>query len=309
MRETVEPGDLPAIAYNPAPEESPADVKAEEEEVAEVKRTAAQATGRTAVTHKVVAGETISSIAAQYGCTANEIKDWNNLRRNAVRTGQQLKIYTASASAVAQTQPQQPATPAATPAKPAKPVKPTKPVKENVTKTEQPQTAAVAATPKKRQNSKTEVVAEQPATRNKNKTAAAKREETKATAGKQGKKATAQAQEEPKANTKKNRKGNAAEQAEQASSKKKNNRKQQAEAPKKVEHEVKKGESLSKIAKMHGVTVDELRKANPKLKGDMLHPDDKLNVPSKAKASSSKNKKENKTEQPASSKKNSKKRK
>lgn len=53
-------------------------------------------------------------------------------------------------------------------------------------------------------------------------------------------------------------------------------------------HSVKSGESLEKIAKKHGVTVDELRKANPKLKGDMIQPDQKLNIPAKSSKSSSK---------------------
>ncbi|MBP3298093.1 MAG: transglycosylase SLT domain-containing protein [Muribaculaceae bacterium] len=87
-RTTAEPGDAPAVAYQPATEEAARTESAEEKEVADVRRSAAEATGRTAVTHKVIAGETISSIAGQYGCTAADIKEWNNLRRNAVRTGQ-----------------------------------------------------------------------------------------------------------------------------------------------------------------------------------------------------------------------------
>lgn len=47
---------------------------------------------------------------------------------------------------------------------------------------------------------------------------------------------------------------------------------------------MKSGDNLSKIAKRSGVSVEELRKANPKLKGDMLHPGDKLNIPTKGKA-------------------------
>lgn len=44
------------------------------------------------VTHKVAAGETIWSIAEQYGVTGAQVKEWNGLRRNAVRVGQQLRI-------------------------------------------------------------------------------------------------------------------------------------------------------------------------------------------------------------------------
>ena len=46
----------------------------------------------TSVSHKVVAGETLTSIAAQYGVQAADIRSANNLRRNAVRVGQVLTI-------------------------------------------------------------------------------------------------------------------------------------------------------------------------------------------------------------------------
>ena len=44
------------------------------------------------VSHKVVAGETLTSIAARYGVQASDIRSANNLRRNAVRVGQVLTI-------------------------------------------------------------------------------------------------------------------------------------------------------------------------------------------------------------------------
>ncbi|MDE6290197.1 MAG: LysM peptidoglycan-binding domain-containing protein [Muribaculaceae bacterium] len=46
----------------------------------------------TTVTHKVAAGETLSSIAAKYGVQAADIRSANNLRRTAVRVGQVLSI-------------------------------------------------------------------------------------------------------------------------------------------------------------------------------------------------------------------------
>ncbi len=46
----------------------------------------------TTVSHKVVAGETLTSIAAKYGVQAADIRTANNLRRNAVRVGQVLTI-------------------------------------------------------------------------------------------------------------------------------------------------------------------------------------------------------------------------
>ena len=56
---------------------------------------AVKTTGTTTV-HKVVAGESLASIASKYNVSPADIKTWNNLRRNAVRTGQQLRIITDS---------------------------------------------------------------------------------------------------------------------------------------------------------------------------------------------------------------------
>ncbi|MDE7108925.1 MAG: LysM peptidoglycan-binding domain-containing protein [Muribaculaceae bacterium] len=52
------------------------------------------------VIHKVASGETLSSIADKYGVTIADIKRTNNLRRNAVRVGQQLRIASGSPQAV-----------------------------------------------------------------------------------------------------------------------------------------------------------------------------------------------------------------
>lgn len=54
------------------------------------------------VVHKVAAGETLSSIADKYGVSIADIKRSNNLRRNAVRVGQQLRISSSSPQAVVQ---------------------------------------------------------------------------------------------------------------------------------------------------------------------------------------------------------------
>ena len=53
-------------------------------------------------------------------------------------------------------------------------------------------------------------------------------------------------------------------------------------------YEVKEGNNLSTIAAKHGVTVEELRKANPGLKGDKLSIGQKLNIPKKSKTTQSK---------------------
>lgn len=43
--------------------------------------------------HRVKKGEQLSSIAKKYGCSATQIKQWNNLKGNAVATGRKLNIY------------------------------------------------------------------------------------------------------------------------------------------------------------------------------------------------------------------------
>lgn len=216
-RETAEPGqNAPAIAYEPASSENAAEAEAEQA-VAMVRQSAAKAAGQDALTHKVAAGETIASIAQRYGVTPADIKEWNNLRRNAVRTGQQLKIYTAGQETA-----------------------------DNTSKT----------VPAKPQAKETPVKATSPD----------KKKEEPAQAKTRSKKAKNQ------------------EQAPKTNKKKQQSRRQAA--PKDKDVEVKSGDNLSRIAKRNGVSVEDLRKANPSLKGDMLHPGDKIKVPAKQPAKS-----------------------
>ena len=137
------------------------------------------------IKHKVVSGETLSQIAKKYGVTNAQIKEWNNLRRNSVRVGQQLRITTADPAYAHLAQP------ATTEAAQA-------PATQQQTQT--------TATPSKKKKEK-----------------------------------------ESKSKT----------------------------------YTVRKGDTLDKIARKHGVTTSELRKANPKIKGDKIHPGDKLKIPAK----------------------------
>ncbi|MGM9815872.1 MAG: LysM peptidoglycan-binding domain-containing protein [Lepagella sp.] len=75
-----------------------------------------------------------------------------------------------------------------------------------------------------------------------------------------------------------------------ASSKKKDKKGKKQEKKAATTHSVKSGENLSTIAKKYGTTVSELKKANG-LKGDELHPGDKLKLPSKGKSTSKKSSK------------------
>ena len=47
---------------------------------------------QTTKTHTVKKVETLSSIARKYNCTVKDIKNWNNLKSDKVKTGQKLKI-------------------------------------------------------------------------------------------------------------------------------------------------------------------------------------------------------------------------
>lgn len=105
QRGQVEPGEMPsdAIAAVESTEVWP-------EDMGEADVALAAAQGKPSViVHKVASGESIYSIAEKYGVTASEIKKSNNLRRNAVRIGQQLRITTTmpgdAESSVAQNEP------------------------------------------------------------------------------------------------------------------------------------------------------------------------------------------------------------
>lgn len=89
-RETVDPGEVPADAMLAVEETN---VWQDDQAEADVALAASQ--GKSSVIiHKVTAGESLASIADKYSVTPEEIKKSNNLRRNAVRVGQQLRIST-----------------------------------------------------------------------------------------------------------------------------------------------------------------------------------------------------------------------
>lgn len=45
------------------------------------------------VYHKIRRGETLGMIAAKYGVSVNQIRDWNNISGNKILTGQNIRIY------------------------------------------------------------------------------------------------------------------------------------------------------------------------------------------------------------------------
>lgn len=114
-RITAEPGEEPnaqlaaVIADEEAVDES---VPVEEIEKAaaantqkdnkkEVKGSGSSSAGEVSALHKVKPGETLAAIARMYEVTPQQIKQWNSMSRNAVRTGQMIRVRTTRSLAVA----------------------------------------------------------------------------------------------------------------------------------------------------------------------------------------------------------------
>ena len=93
----MEPGEVPSDAMLAVEETQVWPEDMGEDDVA----LAAKQGKASVVIHKVVAGESLASIAEKYGVTPMQIKENNNLRRNAIRVGQQLRITTTNADAIA----------------------------------------------------------------------------------------------------------------------------------------------------------------------------------------------------------------
>lgn len=108
----VEPGDKPAEALaaeiaaeddivDNTPLESPVTTAKTTPAAKPVGKNATAQTGSKTVQHKVTPGQTLAEIGQMYGVTPEQIKEWNGLSRNTIRTGQMLRITTTSALASA----------------------------------------------------------------------------------------------------------------------------------------------------------------------------------------------------------------
>lgn len=73
--------------------------QAAEEEPVPVRRAGSAAEGTKTISHKVEPGETLTVIAQKYKVSTDDIKSWNNLSRNSLRTGQMLRITTSASIA------------------------------------------------------------------------------------------------------------------------------------------------------------------------------------------------------------------
>lgn len=100
---TVEPGLADA---QPAAKETVSEP--EVKEVDDITQVVAESVpapaGYRTIMHKVGPDESLATIAQKYNVSPADIKTWNSLRRNAIRTGQQLRIQVASNSKTAKAQ-------------------------------------------------------------------------------------------------------------------------------------------------------------------------------------------------------------
>lgn len=259
QRTDASPGEMPGASLaQTIEEESAADDSPFEQAPEETAPPKKSNTGATrTVTHKVEPGESLASIAKKYEVSPEDIKGWNNLSRNSVRTGQMLRITTTPQLAEAN------GARDAAPAKNAARQSNTQQVKKET----QQETASTTTARSRKSNS-----ADKKADANAN-----SKNDTNA-AGKSGSRSS-KTQNVAKSDTKKSSTKNS---YGGKSSSKKNKKKAKPKQP--VNHSVKSGENLSTIAKKYGTTVSELKKAN-NLKGDQLHPGDNLKLPSKGKSS------------------------
>lgn len=322
QRIEVEPGEMPGESLareieregidetplEPAPTPAPAIKKVED-----------TGKGTKTVSHKVQPGETLASIAQLYNVSQDQIKIWNNLSRNSLRTGQQLRITTtpalAEAAGAREVAPETKKQTSQAPrqdnqwkkeqtAQSSKQKETKKPAADQAKDSKKNTAAAQPANNKKKANSNEQQAnntkqntnnkkanSNEQQANNKKKTNANEQQANnkKGTASQTANKQDQNAQKKGNqtANqTASNKKGAKAEETKKgknvADSKKK---KEEPKAP--AEHSIKSGENLTTIAKKYGTTVDELKKAN-NLKGDAVRAGDNLKLPGKQNAKTSK---------------------
>ena len=293
--------------------------------------------------YKVKRGEDIESVASSFGISVDQLMTLNSLTRRHVSRGQVLKVPdVAQKAAAAPSQPSQPAQPAqaAQPQPTPAPVAATPVTSSSASGTYTPYAGSYSiddevtreisesyshkssrssddseatghkTTRKTEQESK---ASQDDGSKKKASRKQARDDEAESSKSSSGKKARARKStrdDQEQAGSKRSRSSKASrgDDGEETSSKKKSRRsraRQQDDEPKMDAHEVKRGESLERIARNNDMTVDELKKANPKIKGNHIEPGQTVNIPvkKKSKATKSRKSRENDDEASASSKK------
>ena len=290
--------------------------------------------------YKVKRGEDIESVASSFGISVDQLMTLNSLTRRHVSRGQVLKVPdVAQKAAAAPSQPAQPAqaapsqpTPAPVAATPVAsspasgtytPYAGSYSIDDEVTReisesyshkssrsSDDSEATGHKTTRKTEQESK---ASQDDGSKKKASRKQARDDEAESSKSSSGKKARARKStrdDQEQAGSKRSRSSKASrgDDGEETSSKKKSRRsraRQQDDEPKMDAHEVKRGESLERIASNNDMTVDELKKANPKIKGNHIEPGQTVNIPvkKKSKATKSRKSRENDDEASASSKK------
>ena len=294
--------------------------------------------------YKVKRGEDIESVASSFGISVDQLMTLNSLTRRHVSRGQVLKVPDVDQkAAAAPSQPAQPAQPAqaAQPQPTPAPVAATPVASSPASGTYTPYAGSYSiddevtreisesyshkssrgsddseatghkTTRKTEQESK---ASQDDGSKKKASRKQARDDEAESSKSSSGKKARARKaahddeQEQASSKRSRSRKASRGDDGEETTSKKKSRRsraRQQDDEPKMDAHEVKRGESLERIARNNDMTVDELKKANPKIKGNHIEPGQTVNIPvkKKSKATKSRKSRENDDEASASSKK------
>lgn len=296
--------------------------------------------------YKVKRGEDIESVASSFGISVDQLMTLNSLTRRHVSRGQVLKVPdVAQKAAAAPSQPSQPAQPAqaAQPQPTPAPVAATPVASSSASGTYTPYAGSYSiddevtreisesyshkssrssddseatshkTTRKTEQESK---ASQDDGSKKKASRKQARDDEAESSKSSSGKKARARKStrdDQEQAGSKRSRSSKASrgDDGEETSSKKKSRRsraRQQDDEPKMDAHEVKRGESLERIARNNDMTVDELKKANPKIKGNHIEPGQTVNIPvkKKSKATKSRKSRENNDDEASSKKKRSK---
>ena len=293
--------------------------------------------------YKVKRGEDIESVASSFGISVDQLMTLNSLTRRHVSRGQVLKVPdVAQKAAAAPSQPAQPAqaapsqpTPAPVAATPVAsspasgtytPYAGSYSIDDEVTReisesyshkssrsSDDSEATGHKTSRKTEQESK---ASQDDGSKKKASRKQARDDEAESSKSSSGKKARARKStrdDQEQAGSKRSRSSKASrgDDGEETSSKKKSRRsraRQQDDEPKMDSHEVKRGESLERIARNNDMTVDELKKANPKIKGNHIEPGQTVNIPvkKKSKATKSRKSRENNDDEASSKKKHSK---
>ena len=275
-----------------------------------------------ATLHKVARGEDIESIAKKYGTTVEGIMALNDLKRRHVSRGQVLKVpgepKPAPPASKGYTAHNKPTAPAPNTAQHASTGTST-PYKGNYhVDVDVPAPAKAKSAPRQSEeetsSKRSKAEHKQADKDNGSDRKASKRSETRRgqaekednsdrKASKRSKARRGQVEKEDNSDRKASKRSKA--RREEEANKKatpthsRRNRARQREQEEKKVHNVTNGESLERIARHNGVTVSELKKANPQYRKDeMIHPGDKVVIPKKKSTSSRKRKSQAEEEKP-----------